>query len=79
MSRKWLRNRRNELGLFQEDMADLCYISRTYYSQLETGVRGNRMSVDLMNRIALTCNVSVNDIALDEISYQNSRKRKVRR
>jgi transcriptional regulator with XRE-family HTH domain len=79
MSRKWLRKRREGMDINQEEMADLCFISRPYYNQLENGSRGNRMSLELLSRIAYTCEEDIEVVSMEEIKYQfrkNKRRKK---
>ncbi|GMA49372.1 putative HTH-type transcriptional regulator YqaF [Alicyclobacillus contaminans] len=45
-----MRKRRQDLGLSQQEMADLVDISRSYYTNIELGMR--RPGVDTAKRIA---------------------------
>ena len=46
---EWLKKRRLELGLKQEELAAQCGISQNHYSNIETGIR--KPSVDVAKKI----------------------------
>jgi len=48
--RKWLIEKRNKMKLTQQDVADRSELSRTFYTQIETGDRNP--SVDNAKKIA---------------------------
>ena len=50
--REWLKRRRLESGLTQEDVAKSSDIERAYYNMIENGSR--KPSVDVAKRIAAT-------------------------
>lgn len=50
MERHWLVDIREDRGLTQEQVSELCGIKRPYYTMIETGKR--RPSVDVAKKIA---------------------------
>ncbi len=45
MNNKWLVQRRNELGMTQEDLAKLTGVNRSYIAMIEKGTRNPSVSV----------------------------------
>ena len=54
--RNWLVEKRIESGMRQQEVAKRAGISQSYYSQLETGVRGKNISGTKAKRIAKILN-----------------------
>lgn len=50
--RQWLKKLRISAGLSTYKVAKLAGISQSYYSSIETGVRGNPLNVDVAKKIA---------------------------
>ena len=59
MHRTYLKNKREALGKTVIDLADLIGISTDYYSQLENGFRGKRLSVKMLIRIAKSLDMNL--------------------
>lgn len=45
MERKWLKDDRNIQGLTHQNIADACNITRSYYTQIESGIRNPSVAV----------------------------------
>lgn len=52
LHRTYLKNKREELKKTVIELAEIIGISTDYYSQLENGFRGKRLSVKMLLRIA---------------------------
>ncbi|MDO9024722.1 helix-turn-helix transcriptional regulator [Zwartia sp.] len=65
-----LRDRRKELGLSQEAMADLTGIDRTYASQIERAVANP--SLEVLVNIGDALNLDVADLLRDETRVHDS-------
>ena len=50
--RDWLVTLRKHQGLSQYEVANRCGISQSYYASIETGSRGNPLSVETAKKIA---------------------------
>lgn len=59
LHRTYLKNKREALGKTVIDLADLIGISTDYYSQLENGFRGKRLSVKMLIRIAKSLDMNL--------------------
>lgn len=57
---KAVRNRRQKLGVSQEEFADMCGLDRTYIGGIERGERN--LSLVNIERIAQTFKVSLSDL-----------------
>ena len=55
-----IRNLRQNRGISQEELADLCGLHRTYISDVELGKRN--VSLENIERIAKALNVSLTEI-----------------
>lgn len=55
-----LRKIRNEKGISQEKLADLCDLHRTYVSSVERGERN--ITVDNMERLAVALGVDIREL-----------------
>ena len=49
--REWLREKREDMGLTQGQVARAAGMSQQYYSYLENGERGNRLPAATVRRI----------------------------
>lgn len=65
-----VRDRRKELGLSQEAMADLTGIDRTYASQIERAVANP--SLEVLVNIGNALDLDVVDLLLDQARGRNS-------
>ncbi len=65
-----VRDRRKELGLSQEAMADLTGIDRTYASQIERAVANP--SLEVLVNIGNALDLDVVDLLLDQARVRNS-------
>lgn len=45
MVREWLEEKRNILGFTHQQIADSCNITRSYYTQIESGLRNPSVAV----------------------------------
>lgn len=68
---KAIRDRRNELKLSQQAVADKIGITRGAYSQYETGK--NAISMEIWFRIAEALDLNPNDIPLKALKYANKK------
>lgn len=59
-----LRQKRNELGLTREQMAELADIGTGFYGQLEVGT--SQMSIDTLIKLSRSMHVSMDYIVLGE-------------
>jgi transcriptional regulator with XRE-family HTH domain len=57
---KALRNRREKLGVSQEEFADMCELDRTYVGGVERGERN--LSLINIEKIALAFRVSMSEL-----------------
>lgn len=57
---KAVRNRRQKLGVSQEEFADMCNLDRTYVGGVERGERN--LSLINIERIALAFRVSLSEL-----------------
>jgi len=55
-----VRNRRQKLGVSQEEFADMCGLDRTYIGGIERGERN--LSLINIEKIALTFKVSLSEL-----------------
>ena len=62
MERKWLKQRRENLGITLEEMANRLDLGTMYYQLIEGGFRQKRMAPELASRIALVLDLAVEDI-----------------
>ena len=60
--RKYLVERRNQLELSQQDVADLIGVSRQYYSFIENGSRQKKMDIDLLSKLADALSIPIADL-----------------
>ncbi len=66
-----IRDRRNELKLSQQAVANRVGISRGAYSQYETGK--NAISMEIWFKIADTLNLDPNEIPMKALQYANKK------
>jgi transcriptional regulator with XRE-family HTH domain len=59
-----LRHLRTYHGLKQQDMAAKLQISKSYLSEIESGVKAHAITVDLLNKYAEIFNVPVSTLML---------------
>ena len=45
MAREWLEKKRSLLGFTHQNIADACNITRSYYTQIESGIRNPSFTV----------------------------------
>lgn len=71
--RVYLKQLRQEKSMTQAELAKKIGISQNYYASLENGVRGARISVELVLKIASALNIS--PIMLLEYERDNRKNR----
>lgn len=64
--REYLVQRRKELNLSQQDVADALGISRQYYSAIEQGIRQKKLEITLVVGLAKALKTTITDIILEE-------------
>lgn len=64
--RLWLRNKREEFRLTQQQMADKLGITQQYYSLIENGGRRTDMDIPLLKRLSEIFGMSVEEIINEE-------------
>lgn len=62
MTRNYLRKLREDRGLSQFQMAEELEISQQYYSLIENGDRQQKMSVDLLVKLAAIFHVRLSEL-----------------
>lgn len=67
MERDWMRKRRWELGLKQKEVAEIVGCDTSYICFLEKGLRGTRMSIDLVERIAKALGMTPEEVVNKEV------------
>lgn len=62
-----IRNKRNELGISQEELADRAGLHRTYISDIERGARN--LSLESINKLAQALEISIGALFLNAGAY----------
>ena len=60
--RKWMKEKRMEIGLTQQNVADSIGISKQYYQQIENGKRQKDLCTSLIMGIADCFKISAVDV-----------------
>jgi len=60
--RSYLVEKRNQLGLSQQDVADLIGVSRQYYNFIENGSRQKKMDIDLLTKLSDALSIPIADL-----------------
>lgn len=60
--RKYLVEKRNQLDLSQQDVADRIGVSRQYYGFIENGSRQKKMDIDLLSKLSNALNIPFADL-----------------
>ena len=66
IKRLWLRNKREEFKLTQQQMADKLGITQQYYSLIENGGRRTDMDIPLLKRLSEIFGMTVEEIINEE-------------
>ena len=69
--RSYLVEKRNQLGLSQQDVADLIGVSRQYYNFIENGSRQKKMDIDLLTKLSAALDIPISDLIEMEQKSQN--------
>ncbi len=64
--RTYLEERRKELNLSQQDVANAIGISRQYFNSIENGTRQKKMDITLVTKLATVLNLTVENIICSE-------------
>ena len=65
--RKWMKDRRTELGLTQQSVANALGITTQYYQQIESGQRQKDLATSLVLGLATCFNMSPVEITNKEM------------
>ena len=68
--RKYLVEKRNELGLSQQDVADKIGVSRQYYGLIENGDRQKDMDISLLEKISIAFGIPFSELVEMERSHK---------
>lgn len=71
--RTYLVNRRRELNLTIEMLAELADVSPQYISLLENGKRGKKVSFSVMCRLSNALNIPIEELKDLELNYKKKR------
>lgn len=64
--RDYLIEKREKLGMSQQDVADAVGISRQYYNAIENGTRQKKMDITLVAKLSGALNTTLEEIISSE-------------